>query len=212
MQLLNSSIFPNAVILLEGIAAFLSILYIGEFYKRKLIIFPIILFSIVSVEIISSFNYPYKQLVYNLLALLTFGGYSYLFHSQVLGDKYKTIIKSCLILYVIAVFANACSVNILTTSHQFSYVIGGCLMIIFPVIYFLSLLNNSKTLILKEDIVFWIGIGLLLFYVGYLPIKIFRFLKATENNFYPSLRAVQLFLVILMNVSFILGCLWMKKK
>jgi len=190
MSSIWSEININAAVLSEGIAAFIALVYWRKLSYKYLYVFPIILVLIFLVEfgagmLISS---DWRPLIYNLLSIITFCGYSYIFFRHIPDNKYKEIVKICTIAYLISVVANCFCVSILHDSHQISYIVGGLNMIIFPVIYFLSILNNSKTLTIKQDLMFWISIGLLLFYVGYLPIKLSRFyFSIAANPFFYSL-------------------------
>ena len=58
---------------------------------------------------------------------------------------------------------------------------------------------------------FWISTGLLLFYVGYLPIKLTRKVFATAIDNYLILALVHVLLVIFMNIFFIIGLIWKRK-
>jgi len=214
MSSIWNEINTNAAVLSEGIAAFTALVFWRKLSNKYLYIFPIVLVLIFSVEIGAGIfsESEWKPLIYNLLSIITFSGYSYIFFRHISDNKYKEIIKVCTIGYLISVFANCLCVSIFHDSHQISYIVGGINMIIFPVMYFISILNNSKTLTIKRDLVFWISIGLLLFYVGYLPIKLSRFYFSITINPFLILQKVQLLLIVIMNFCFILGLVWMKKK
>jgi len=214
MSSIWNEINTNAAVLSEGIAAFTALVLWKKLSSKYLYIFPIILVLIFLVEFgagifISS---EWKPFVYNLLSIITFSGYSFIFIMHIPDKKYKDIIKICVVLYFLSALVNSWCVNIFHDSHQISYIVGGINMILFAVMYFLSILNNSKTLTIKQDLMFWISIGLLLFYVGYLPIKLSRFYFSITVNPFLILQKVQLLLIVIMNFCFILGLVWMKKR
>lgn len=209
-----SYLYANAAVLSEGIAAFCVIVFRKNLPDKGLLIFPLILTLIFTVELGSGIfiSEHWKPVVYNLLSIITFSGYSYIFFKHISDEKYKSIVKVLSILYLLSVLTNTWHVSIFDKSHQFSYIVGGINMILFPVMYFLSILNNSKFLNFKQDLVFWISTGLLLFYVGYMPIKLSRYFFSIHANPFFILMQVQILLVIIMNFCFILGSIWMKKK
>ncbi len=209
-----NDIFTNAAVLSEGIAVFTAIALSRNLPDKRLFVFPIILAIIFSVELGSGLfiTNDWKPLTYNLLSIITFSGYSYIFFNHIKDDKYKNIIKICVLVYMISILINCWCANIIHESHQISYIVGGINMILFAVMYFLSILKNSKSLTFKHDLMCWISVGLLLFYVGYLPIKLSRFYFSIHLNPYLVLKKVQILLIVIMNFCFTLGLVWMKKK
>jgi hypothetical protein len=95
----------------------------------------------------------------------------------------------------------------------YTYVVGAVILIGCIILYFIEILGSTGILYIREDLLFWISVGLLLFYVGYIPIKLTRYFFAIENvDVYMNLRRVHLLLILIMYGCFITGFLWMKRR
>jgi len=125
MSLNWADLYSNSAVFSEGIAAFFAILFSKYLHDKRLFIFTIILIIIFCVELCcGTFTTNYwKPLIYNLLAIFTFLGYSYIFFKKINDVKYKNIIKCCVVVYLLSVLANCSYVNIHDKSHQYSYFI-----------------------------------------------------------------------------------------
>jgi hypothetical protein len=67
-------------------------------------------------------------------------------------------------------------------------------------------------LVIKNDLLFWVSVGLFLFYIGYIPIKIIRTWFYKPDSFFEILLVIQSSLIIIMYLFFLTGFLWMKKR
>ncbi|TSE09741.1 hypothetical protein [Aquimarina algiphila] len=91
------------------------------------------------------------------------------------------------------------------------YIIGASFVIISIIFYYIDILNSEKVLYVHKNILFWISIGLLIYYSGNIPFRIVR------NYAGELLNAKVQFLVlcilsIVMNLCYIRGFIWSSKK
>ena len=98
-----------------------------------------------------------------------------------------------------------------TESLLYSYCFGGGFIIMSILFYFVEKLSNPEILHIKSDLLFWVSVGLLLFYTGYIPIKLAQ-ITFTDFDQKNIIRFVHLLLVLIMNGLFTMGFIWNRKK
>lgn len=96
---------------------------------------------------------------------------------------------------------------------SFSYTLGNLLLVILLINYLLKFINSDKILNYKNNMMFWVAIGIAIFYLGTLPFF------ALRNTLYYQFRDVfyvynyiQLILGCLMYLVFALSFIWGKPK
>ncbi len=197
----------------EGIAAILSLILFHKYNKTPLKYIPIILWYSFSNELIGIFLLnSYNVILYNIYNIVFFLYFFYLFQHILQHKRTKLWAIYSGIIFLVAIITNLFYHNFLLESQLISYLIGAILLIICIVLFYIEIINSSKILYIKTNLFFWISTGLLLFYIGYIPIKLVRSFYELKDNLFLSLSLVQYLLIIIMNSCFIIGFLWMKKK
>ena len=96
---------------------------------------------------------------------------------------------------------------------SFSYTIGNVLLLIFLLMFLIKLVTGDSILYFKNNILFWISLGLLLFYLGTFPYFGLRNLLYLK---YKPVYFVYTYFFYLLNylmyLSFIGGIIWGKPK
>ncbi|MEZ2445939.1 hypothetical protein AB6805_29695 [Chitinophaga sp. RCC_12] len=96
---------------------------------------------------------------------------------------------------------------------SFSYTIGNIMLLILIIAFFARLAASEEVLQFRTNLMFWVCLGLLIFYMGTLP---FYGLHNTLRTRYPAIFMVywyiQFGLNYLMYISFILAMIWSKPK
>jgi len=114
-----------------------------------------------------------------------------------------------LIIYVIFYFYNYIFIqNTLHTSQTNPIIIGSIFIIISAIFLFVELLNSDDILIINKLLLFWVSIGVLLFYAGIVPI----FVMADFLNYRGLFDYIILSLNIIMYSCFIIGFIFSKKE
>lgn len=92
--------------------------------------------------------------------------------------------------------------SILTSFNVHLLILGSVLLLTTLILFLIEIINNNKIIFnISKSFIFWISIGLLLFYVGILPIMITReFL-----NYNGTYTAILVALNIIMYGSFVIG-------
>ena len=96
---------------------------------------------------------------------------------------------------------------------SFSYTIGNILLLVLLIMFFLRFIKSEEILHYKSSMMFWVSVGLLVFYLGSLP---FYGLRTTLYNQYPGFFYlywyIQFGLNYLMYILFSLAFIWSKQK
>jgi intracellular septation protein A len=128
------------------------------------------------------------------------------------NEGYKKFTFYAGYLFIVIAIINIFVQDFSKESQVFTYCLGALNLIICGILYFNNRRVNSKAPFGKDDILSYLSLGLILFYIGYLPIKITRYFFALNNiSESPYVRPVHLSLIILMYVIFIIGFLRMRR-
>ncbi len=201
--------------LLYGVSAIASIIYWYKYKDTALRYFPILLVLTFFLEFYGEWLYVtlgYNALFYNLYNSLFFLFFYHVFRSFIKNRNFKKWILYSAILFLAATFIDPFFESFIDFPQLLSYIVGGCVLIFCIILYYIEILTTSKILVIKHDILFWISVGLLLFYVGYLPIKFTRTFFASSQDLFMTLRLVHWILIFIMHSCFIIGFVWTKKR
>lgn len=198
----------------EGAALLASLVFYIKYKHTALKYLPFLLSYLFLLELFGVYLYHqlgYNNLFYNILNVWFYGYFLYVFYSFLNKPQYKTLVGLISIGYVAALGYDLWYYDIVTEALLISYITGGCCIIICVVLYFLEMLNSPRVLSVRQDLMFWFGIGLLLFYVGYIPIKITRLAFSTTDNIFMFLKIMHYILIVILYGSITAGLVWKKR-
>ncbi|MFD2188755.1 hypothetical protein [Aquimarina celericrescens] len=152
-----------------------------------------------------------NALLFNLFYLISF---TYLLNTYrlVIKDSVrKKIVKYSIGTYITLFTINGFYENYLIESQTIPFIMASSFLILSVIFYFVEILGTEKVLHTKKNLLFWISVGLLLFYAGSIPFRIALnyYAKAGGFNF---LFAINYLLIIILNLCFIIGFIWSNKK
>lgn len=127
-------------------------------------------------------------------------------------QRFKKYIKIGVGVFLLFYFSDWIFIDFLKGAFVRSYIAGSGILIFCIILYYISVLQSNLVLIIKTDLLFWISVGLFLFYIGYLPIKIIRTWFYQPGNFIELLLIIQVSLIVVMYLFFLAGFIWMKKR
>lgn len=153
-----------------------------------------------------------NTLSYNIYSVVAFIYFLSVYHQSIVSTTFKRIIGFGILSYILSVVVNMSFQNIVTQSLLYSYCFGGGLIILSILFYFVEKLKSPEIFRIRTDLLFWISVGLLLFYSGYLPIKLTRITYASFDDHYNVIKFVHLLLVLIMNGLFTIGFIWNREK
>ncbi|MDH7445442.1 hypothetical protein [Aquimarina sp. 2201CG14-23] len=152
-----------------------------------------------------------NAIIYNIYNAVNFTFFLLLYRYYFKNEKNKKLALYFSIIYLSSFVINGFFENYLSEYQRFPYILGALFLVITILLYFFEILNSEKVLNAKKNLLIWISVGLLMYFVGNLPFRILR-------NYYQELTdATVLFLVnitltVIMNTCFIIGFIWSDKK
>lgn len=211
--------------LLPYILMFLSVLIYTVFYIRKafdidLKYFLMYLYFISISSIIASYlrnKYGYNLIVFNILIFWEFNCL-FFFFKEILESKStkKKVLNTIYIFNIIYILSNLYFLyrgDFLNEYNLIASISGSVLITIVLFYFFKDLLNSNKILNYKKTLTFWISFGLLVYYIGTIPLtSIMNSMTGISKTLIVYLFRIQVSLSIFIYSCFILGALWSQKK
>ncbi len=200
---------------IQFLAAIISTIYYRKCNNTILKYFPILLWytflneiaGILFIEYFSRFN----AIIYNIYHLINFTVLFLIFKNFLITKKHKNCIKIFIIIYIGSYIINGFFENYLVEFLSWPYIIASSFLIVCISFYFIEILNSQKVLSVKKNLLVWISIGLLIYYIGNIPFKIVK-------NYYTDIDGITILffinvvLTIIMNICFIIGFIWSDRK
>lgn len=200
---------------IEFLTALTSTIYLKKYNNTILKYFSILLWytfindfgGILIIDYYSRFN----AIIYNIYNVINFSYLLLLYRNYLTNKKYKKIALTLCIIYLIVFIINGFYENYFIKFQSMPYIVAAFAVIITISLYFREILNSEKVLHVKKNLLFWISVGLLIYFVGNIPFRIVR-------NFYIELAnstamiLVNFTLTVIMNICFIIGFIWSNKK
>ncbi len=211
----------NSFVVIYAITLVLALFRYKKYYETPLQYLPILLLYTLLNEILGLLivNYDYFDLsfeltyrnfnvvIYSIYNVIFFLYFYYLYSNYAENKNYKKQILIASALFCITAVVNVFLQDI-TTEHQIlTYLFGGSLLVYFSVSYIFK--KSIKTP--ENDILSWISYGLIIFFTGYLPIKIIRHFKI-ESIDYMLIWRTHMLLILAMYSCFIIGFIRLRKK
>lgn len=138
--------------------------------------------------------------------------YIYLiFRDGVQSRKFKKNISRGMFLYIVSYISLVLIFGFDAISNTSIYIFGASIAIGCIVLYYVDLLKTNNIVSMRTNLLFWVSVGLLLFYVGYLPIKSI-YLVSKQLLALSAFKGIHYTLIIIMNLCFITGFLLVKPR
>jgi hypothetical protein len=208
----------NAVELLSCIIGFV---YYRKLQSTKWRLLPFYLLLIFVFEMLgrylatNSSLIRYNPMLFNYVSFPTqFLFFFWIFYREPYFEKVKKIILSAAAIYLLAVVADALYFSEKKYFfHSFSYSIGNVFLLIMLIKYFYELSISEEILGFSYSLMFWFSLGVVVYYIGTLPLWSLRNLLAFKHPdiFFPYAIA-GLFMSICMYCLFIVGIIKCKRK
>jgi len=218
---INLEIIDKVVTYSEILAAVTAGIF---FYKYKnsplkylLVILWLIVFTEIFSNIIAEKNFLFYQNKYNFwLYNIMYPLWKIMFltiYCKILStDVFKKWIKQFIVIYCIALVINWVFLeNFLTDLESYSRILGSLLITVSSIFYLIELMRSDKIIIFHKELMFWVSIGLMIFYSSSIPFIIMR-------SFYSDLAYIHNIFIInyvlatIMYLLFTFGFIWSKKE
>lgn len=212
---------------LYGLTLVVAIWRYPQYFDTPLRYFPILLMYTLVNELLGIFilrnpdiNLFFNELytgytwvIYNIYNYVFFLYFFYVYWSYAALEKHKNWIKNGGILFVVVSLINPFFQSFAFESQLIAYVVGSLLLLLWILLFFRQHHENYGSWFNSRNLMCWLSFGLLIFYAGYLPIKIHRYyMYLNDLNGSPLIRRIHLLLIIALYLCFIIGFLRMRKK
>lgn len=199
------------------VIVFLVAIFRYPLYKETpLKYLPIILLFTITTEYVGYFTkneyLEINYLVFNIYYLTHFSFFFYVFMAMIDDARFKKYIKIVTVVFWLFFLSEIIFTGILEDSFAKTYIAGAGILVFCIILYYINILQSSLVLVVKNDLLFWISVGLFLFYIGYIPIKIIKTWFYKPDSFFEFLLLIQFSLITIMYLFFLTGFLWMKKR
>ena len=222
-QVILDFIENNYFVIVYGITWFISAITYKKYFDTLLKYFPIIIAYTFFNELLGGLianndNYQivfektdtvYNYIIYNLYHFSFFLYFYILYQKVIINLIQKNYIKYGIYFFVLINIINIIFQNPLINFFIFPYLFGVIFLIYCLIIYFKQTLKTYTMDLLKYNLLFWVSLGLLVFHIIYLPLKIFREFK---YELYIPFRHFHLSMIVLMYVIFSIGFIVCKRK
>jgi hypothetical protein len=167
----------------EMLALITSILCIKWLYKTPYVFYVPYLLMTVCAEYAGKYFgeralYGANNLVFNITTVIEFIFFYYLYFEAIKKQVFKNIIIVLAGLYFICSLINIIFVQGLYDFNTYTMLLGTAVIILFVFFYFYDAFDNQEPINLIKEPMFWISIGIFLFYLG----------DFTFNLMYPYLQ------------------------
>jgi len=226
MDLLDT-ILENTYKPLYVVTLLIALIKYPRYYNTPLKFFPVLLMYTFLTETLGYITKNYEEyqislyttfvdhnvIIYNIYNLVFFSYFFYVYWSSVNNRKYKKHILYGSILFSVAALINPFFQSFKLESQLLTYIAGGLLIVYCTILFFLENKDRRKSTDYMHTALKWISIGLLIFYVGYIPIRASRYYNYLYKvNEYVHLRRIHIALICLLYLCFIIGLLRMRRK
>ena len=204
-------------------ASEIGALICGLFFVKKLkqtiwITFPFYFLFIVICETIGNWSrvnnhFQLNQILYQFLVIPTeFVFFFWIFYKSFKKNWQKKMSILFVIIYLLVTVINSLFLGNKTfVFYSISYTTGNLLLLVQIIIYFLQLMNSSDLLKFKTNILFWVSLGLLIFYLGTFPyFGLINILYKDYTDIYLIYRDVVMVLDAVMYLMFAISFIWGK--
>jgi hypothetical protein len=138
--------------------------------------------------------------IYNVLTTLQYIYFFLLYYYTMKTRAYRKWVLVFLIFFLIAVLINFILIQplkVTATFYSYTFTIGAILLIVTIGLFLVEILNTEKVLYFQRYLMFWISIGLIVFYAGIIPYVI-------AINFLPQLLSSGSMFIIFFLLNFVM--------
>ncbi len=222
-----NTILENSFIPLYGLALGFALWQYPRYFDTPLKYFPVLLMYTFLNEVLgyvikyseqysfvwSDLYSDYNVVIYNIYNVIFFLYFFFVFHSSLKHKKFRNFILGGTSVFLLTAIFNPIIQNFMLESQFYTYIAGTLVLICAILFYYEELREVYTNIFPKRDLLFWIGTGMLIFYLCYLPIKVIRYYNSiTGANEALYIRKIHLILILIMYGCFIVGFFFTRKR
>lgn len=155
----------------------------------------------------------YNAILYNLYHVINFVYLFLLYQKYISNTRQKNCVRVFVYLYLASFLVCMLFENYLYKVQTVPFLLASVFLVISISFYFLEILNTDKVLYIRKNLLFWLSVGLLLYYVGNMPFRVIRnFYEDIPNIYNIYVSFISIFILsIIMNICIIIGFIWSEK-
>ncbi len=151
-------------------------------------------------------------IVYNIYNIIFFIYFCYVYWICIKRKAARNFILAGGVLFVICSIINPYIKSFETEFQMEAYFVGAIVLIISTILYGAYLKSVTGQRFINTNLLSWLSLGILIFYIGYLPIILIGYYRIVEPEQYFIVRRIHLLLIVIMYVCFILGFMRMSRR
>ena len=219
-------VLEGAFIPLYAITLLIALWRYRRYYDTALKYLPILLFYTFLSELLggiirdsenmnlflNEFYANNNFVIFNIYYIVSFTFFLAIYYLYLKRPRHKKIVLVFVVLFLATAVANALDESFLTVSQVYTYVAGGISMVVCTALYFIENKTDRNSWFNSRDLLSWISLGMLVFYLVYTPIKILKQYWLMIGDYHqPWSRRLHLSVLVFMYVCFILGFIKMDR-
>lgn len=210
------TIFYNSINLTEGLTVLVGIFFYKSLKNTYWKWFVIYISFIAISDIFGDFGFehsPYiKKLYYDFFVIpIEFLFFYWLYAKNSL--KLEKLFWTCCLIYLVFFILHFFNLDKIRSISSMSYTVGVFLLSIMVYLEFIKQIKSDDILNFQHNKMFYINIGILLFYVGTLPFFAFdKLLYLNNNELWSNYKTFFLLSVNIMYLLFTASFIWGKPK
>lgn len=150
--------------------------------------------------------------IYNIYNIIFFLYFFYVYWVCIKIAKFRRFILIGGLSYIAVSVVNVFLSDFITQFQMISYFVGAIFIIVSAIYYGSYLQSATGQRFVNTNLLSWLSLGMLIFFVGYLPIIIVGHFDLIEAERYFIVRRIHLLLILIMYACFILGFVKMSRK
>lgn len=156
-------------------------------------------------------------LIYNILTFFEFNCLLFFIREILSFKKTKRVVTVIVlvfnVIYLLSTLYFCFQGNYMLKYNEIASISGSFSITIAIFLFFKDFINSDRILNFKKSLSFWIAVGLLIYYLGTIPItSIMNSMQSITKSEVNLLFNIQYVLVTIMYSIFIFGALWSQKK
>lgn len=153
----------------------------------------------------------YNFILYNIFSLFFFGFFYVVYWKLISNERYKKWIKRISVFVLLFYLVSCIFQNPINTDLYYANAFGSWALLFCIGLYFIEKRQNKRTIYQPYNLVFWISIGLIVFYTVFPFIFLIGYLDfETWEKFH--FRTVLRILIVLMYSIFIIGFIFGRRR
>ncbi|MCW3121404.1 MAG: hypothetical protein JWQ38_896 [Flavipsychrobacter sp.] len=195
----------NILLIFEVIACLVGLFKLNKLKKTYWVYFPFYLLFIIVCELIGWYLSESNMLLengkfFNYFEIpIEFGFMFWLFHQTFKNSKFNKLAVICAAIYFVCWIVDGILLNIWHTFfYSFSYTVANLVLLILLLTYFIRLVFSDAILTFRKDMMFWVSLGMLMYYMGSFP---YYGLRNTLARDYYSLYVKYSYLEYILNCT-----------